>query len=240
MLSGLHQAETYLAQGLTIEQIDALMGAPVGFPSTGLYGLFDLIGLDVMDHVGRNMVANLPEGDRGRVIAAFPTAEQAMLERGQLGRKSGGGFYRVSKQADGGKLKEVFDARANLWRKAEPVQLASHHANLAELALSDDVEGRFTWDLMVGTLLYAADLVPAISDDVVNVDRALRWGYNWGKGPFEMLDEIGPTKVIARLERLGQSVPHMLAVLKAAGADRFYGAGTYLGGDGIFHPVPKE
>jgi 3-hydroxyacyl-CoA dehydrogenase len=92
---------------------------------------------------------------------------------------------------------------------------------------------------MGGTLLYAADLVPDIADDIVNIDRAMRWGFNWAKGPFELLDALGPDRVIARLEALDEPLPKMLAVLRAAGAKRFYGAGnSYLGVDGAFHPIP--
>jgi 3-hydroxyacyl-CoA dehydrogenase len=238
MLSGLHKAKQ--ADGLSMETIDALMGAPVGLPSTGLYGLIDLIGLDVMDFVGKNLAVNLPKGDVGQAFTAFPAIEQALLERGQLGRKSGGGFYRVLKQADGSKLKEVFDLTAQSWRAVQPATLSAAHAEARDLFFADDAEGRFTWDLMGGTLLYAAELVPDISDDVVNVDRAMRWGFAWKQGPFELLDQIGPARVIARLEAAGQPLPKMLAVLKAAGADSFYRDGQFLGTDGTYHAVPAE
>lgn len=81
--------------------------------------------------------------------------------------------------------------------------------------------------------------VPAIADDIVNVDRAMRWGFNWARGPFELLDALGPDRVVARLERENRPVPRMLAVLRASGAERFYGSGgtRYLGTDGAFHPI---
>jgi 3-hydroxyacyl-CoA dehydrogenase len=95
---------------------------------------------------------------------------------------------------------------------------------------------------MGGTLCYAAGLVPEISDDIVNVDRALRWGYGWQKGPFELLDALGPDKVIARLEVAGKPIPKMLGVLRKAAAESFYrgGGAEYLGLDGAFYPVPPE
>ena len=240
MLAGLHKAKTALAAGLSEEAIDALMGAPVGLPPTGLYGLIDLIGLDVMDHVGRNMDANLPDGDLGKPIARLPDAEAAMLARGQLGRKTGGGFGRVVKLPDGGKRKDVFDLRSGEWRPAVPVKLSPEHAQWATLALQDDAAGQFAWDLMGSTLLYAADLVPTISDDIVNVDRAMQWGYNWKRGPFQLIDDLGADKIIARLEAAGQPLPKMLAVLKAAGVDRFYRDGTALAADGSYQPIPAE
>jgi len=242
MLSGLHKAKPYLASGLSPERIDALMGAPVGLPTTGLYGLIDLIGLDVMDFVGKNLAANLPAGDAGRAFTAFPAAEQALLERGQLGRKAGGGFYRVVKQADGAKLKEVYDLATGVWRQAAAVTLAPPHDRAETLLFADDAEGRFTWDLLGGTLLYAADLIPEIADDIVSVDRAIRWGFAWQRGPFELLDAVGPARVIARLEAEGKPLPRLLAVLKRVGAAGFYrdGGTEFLGGDGVYHAVPAE
>ncbi len=112
--------------------------------------------------------------------------------------------------------------------------------SLDGLMFADDALGRFAWTVMGGTLLYAADLVPQISDDVVNIDRAMRWGFNWRQGPFEMLDALGPARVIARLEADGKPVPNMLQVLRDAGAETFYrNDGTeFLGVDGAWHPVP--
>jgi 3-hydroxyacyl-CoA dehydrogenase len=225
MLSGLHKAHAGLADGLSMEQIDALLAAPVGIPPTGLYGLLDLVGLDVLELVARNLAANLPDGDPGLAFACLPPMEQAMVERGQLGRKTGGGFYRLIRHDDGARSKEVFDLRLQGWRPAENVTLAPEHTEAASLLFDDSTQGRLAWDVMGGTLCYAAGLIPEIADDVVNVDRAMRWGFNWAKGPFELLDALGPARVIARLEAADQPLPNMLEVLRKAGAERFYGEG---------------
>ncbi len=240
MLAGLHKAREALEAGLSMEMVDALMSAPVGLPSTGLYGLIDLIGLDVMDFVARNLDVNLPDGDAGRAFTRFPPAERAMLERGQLGRKTGGGFYRLNKHPDGSRSKEVFDLLSGEWRPASDA--TPSHAGLRELLFADDAQGRFAWSLMGATLAYAADLVPQISDDIVNVDRAMRWGFAWRAGPFQMLDELGPGDVARRLEADGRPLPRMLAVMRERGADRFYrGDGReFLGTDGDYRPVPAE
>ena len=240
MLSGLHKAKEARGAGLSMETIDALMSMPVGLPPTGLYGLIDLIGLDVMDFVGKNLAINLPQGDPGHAYTKFPPEEQAMLERGQLGRKSGGGFYRVTKTEDGGRLKEVFDLDAGDWRLADEVALAESHSELVSLMNSDDTQGAFARDLMGGALLYAANLVPQIADDIVNIDRAMRWGFAWKNGPFQMLDIIGPGAVIERLEGEGKPLPQMLRVLNDAGATSFYRAdgAEFLGLDGAWHKVP--
>jgi 3-hydroxyacyl-CoA dehydrogenase len=240
MLAGLHKARAALKQGLSMEMVDAVMGAPVGLPSTGLYGLIDLIGLDIMDFVGKNLDRNLPADDAGRAYLRFPTAELDMMARGQLGRKTGGGFYKLTKHEDGSRSKETFDLLSGDWRPAAAV--APDHADAKSLLFADDVQGRFAWACMGGALVYAAGLVPQISDDIVNVDRAMRWGFAWEKGPFQLLDEIGPSEVITRLEQEAHQVPHMLAILRDAGAESFYrdDGKEFLGTDGKYHPTPVE
>lgn len=234
MLAGLHKAIPHLEQGLGVEDIDAILSAPVGLPNTGLFGLIDLIGLDVMNYVGANLARNLPAGDAGLAFTAFPAEVQALLDNRQLGRKTGGGFYRVVKQADGGKTKEAFDLLGREWRPLRPV--TPPRVDL----LADDGNGRLAWDLLGETLLYAADLVPQIADDIVNIDRALRWGFAWQRGPFEFLDDLGPHKVIAKLKAQGRPLPAMLAVLEQAGADSFYAGDAFLGRDGGWHAIPTE
>ncbi len=238
MLSGLHKARAALESGLSMERVDAVMGAPVGLPSTGLYGLIDLIGLDVMDFVAKNLEKNLPADDPGRAYLDLPPAEQEMLARGQLGRKSGGGFYKLTKNADGSRSKETFDLMTGAWRPAEDA--ASAHGEIRSLFAAADAEGRFAWALMGGTLSYAAALVPEISDDIVNVDRAMRWGFAWKQGPFELLDALDPAAVITRLEQNHRPVPNMLALLRDAGAESFYRdeGKEFLGTDGKYHTVP--
>ncbi len=240
MLAGLHKARAALEQGLSMEQVDALMGTPVGLPSTGLYGLIDLIGLDVMDFVARNLERNLPADDAGRAWLSFPPAEQAMMARGQLGRKTGGGFYRLIKHEDGSRTKETFDLLAGDWRPA--AEAAPAHGDAKSLLFADDAEGRFAWACMGGALAYASDLVPQISDDIVNVDRAMRWGFAWARGPFELLDDLDPMAVITRLEQEAHKVPQMLAILRDSGNERFYrnDGREFLGTNGKYHPVPGE
>ncbi|HYD31324.1 MAG TPA: 3-hydroxyacyl-CoA dehydrogenase, partial [Azospirillaceae bacterium] len=126
------------------------------------------------------------------------------------------------------------------WRPARAVTLAPEHQDTRTLLFSDTQEGKFAWDLVGGTLLYAADLVPEIADDVVNVDRAMRWGFNWQRGPFQFLDYLGPKAVIEKLEKAGQPLPRMLKVLKDAGAESFYRGEEFLGTDGTYHPTPAE
>jgi 3-hydroxyacyl-CoA dehydrogenase len=238
MLSGLHKAEAALAQGLAMETIDAAMGAPVGLPPTGLYGLIDLIGLDVMELVGRNLAQNLPAKDVGRAFAAFPPKVAAMHVRGQLGRKTGAGFYRQTASADGKRLRETFELTNETWRPAQAP--AAVPGDVAALLFGADALGRLAFDLMGGTLAYAADLVPEIADDIVAIDRAMRWGFNWKRGPFELIDALGPARFSAALTAAGKPVPAMLQVLQRAGARSFYRGDTYLARAGSYVALPGE
>ena len=248
MLSGLHLAKPFLAAGMSQETVNAALGKPVGLPPTGLYGLIDLIGLDVMDLVGKNLEINLPAADPGRAYTAFPGAEQRMLERGQLGRKARdlGGFSRVTKTADGEKRSETFDLTTEAWRDAVDADLSEVPGEVlaapGELMFHDSDAGRLAWQVFGGTLRYAAGLVPEIADDIVNIDNAIRWGFNWVHGPFEMLDAVGPARVIDRIRAEGGELPAMLQVLADSGSATFYRAAgdgrEYLGRDGGWHPVP--
>jgi len=241
MLLGLHKAADALEKGVTMEKIDAILSAPMGLPPTGFYGLIDLIGLDVMDFVGKNLAKNLPEGDLGIQFTSFPKSVQKMLERGQLGRKSGGGFYRVTKLDDGTKTKETFDLITGQWRPFQDVQLKPDQQT-PDVMFEGSDEGKAAWHIMGSALYYAANLIPEISDDVVNIDRAMRWGFGWQKGPFELIDAIGANKYIERLEQSGLPLPTMLQRLQETGCKHFYQNGNqeFFGADGRYHPVPAE
>jgi len=239
MLSGLHLAKPFLLEGMNQETVDAILAAPVGLPPTGLYGLIDLIGLDVMELVGENLAVNLPEEDAGRAYTGFPLVEQNMHDRGQLGRKAGGGFFRQLKLDDGSRRKETFDLLDETWRDAEEAILEGVSKDLGEVIFQDSPAGKLAWQIFGGTLRYAADLVPEIADDVVNIDNAIRWGFNWVHGPFEMLDHLNPRRVIERIRAEGDQPPSMLEVLEKEGASSFYrNQGTeFLGFDGQYHSV---
>ncbi len=242
MLSGLHLAKPLLMDGMNQETVDAVLGAPVGVPPTGLYGLIDLIGLDVMELVGKNLEVNLPEADIGQEFTSFPSAEQQMHDRGQLGRKAGGGFYRQSKTADGERRKESFDLVNEEWRDAQEPQLDGIPLELGEVVFHDSRQGELAWKVFGGTLRYAAALVPEIADDVFNIDNAIRWGFNWVHGPFEMLDHLGPQRIIDRIRAEGAELPSMLHVLDEAGVESFYRneGSEYLGIDGDYHSAENS
>ena len=239
LLAGLHLAEKAMREdGLNIETVDALISAPLGLPATGLYGLIDLIGLDVMHNVGKNLAANLPADDAGRKFVAFTDHVQRLHDRGQLGRKTGGGFYQLTRHDDGSKSMQVFDLDGDSWRAAEKVSLAETEQTLAGLFAGDSANCRFVQDLLVTTLCYAADRVPEIANDIVNVDRAMRWGFNWQHGPFEMIDQLGADRLIALLEKSKTPLPNMLRVLQTSNEKSFYRNGNeYLTTEGNWETV---
>ena len=239
MLAGLHKGGDAQKQGISVERIDALMSAAMGIPSTGLYGLIDLVGLDVMGLVAANLDNNLPGNDAGRAYLKLPVVEQGMLDAGQLGRKTGGGFYRMLKNEDGSRRKQMFDPGSNGWVDSGGTSVDQ---DLRALAFGSSDESNFVWRLVSETLCYAADLVPDISDDIVNVDRAMRWGFNWKRGPFELLDDLGPNDVIERLKAEGRTVPKMLALLQSSGKQQFYSDSgeSFLGTDGEKYDTPAE
>ena len=233
MLKGLHEGKAARSSGFSIEQIDALLSKPMGLPPTGLYGLIDLIGLDVMHSVGKNLELNLPKNDVGLAFVKLPQDETAMFSNNQLGRKTGGGFYRVKKLETGEKLKETFNLNNKEWQAFKKVTIEK---NLSVI-LEDSTEGKLAWNIMGATLLYAADLIPEIADNIFNIDRAMRWGFAWQKGPFEMLDDIGPSLVIDRCLKEGVKVPKMLQVLNESNNAKFYNNDQYLDITGIYKNI---
>ena len=125
----------------------------------------------------------------------------------------GGGCSRQIKHDDGTRWKGSFVVLNETWRGAQPATLEGAAPELGEVIFEDSPAGQLAWKVFGGTLKYAAGLVPEIADDVVNIDNAIRWGFNWVHGPFEMLDHLNPKRVIDRIYKEGGQLPSMLAVL---------------------------
>ena len=186
MLKGLHEGKNARKNNFTTEKMDALLSKPLGLPPTGLYGLIDLIGLDVMYSVGKNLEINLPEYDMGRKFVSLPEEEKRLYSNRQFGRKTGGGFYRLKKSEDGQKLKEVYDLEEEVWR---PFHQEDTDKGL-DIMLQDNLEGAYIWNVMGSSILYAADLIPEIADAGIRA----RFRPPWIKGggyqrPYPTQDE---------------------------------------------------
>jgi 3-hydroxyacyl-CoA dehydrogenase len=214
MYCAMHEAYKH---GLTVEEADAVCGKPMGLPKTGIFGLTDLVGLDLMPHIMKSFHATLPAGD---AFLALPTSFaplDALVAAGNTGRKSrGGGFTRMVPDANGVKRKEVVDLPSGTYRAERAPVLASLAAArgrgaLRTLVSFDDKGGRFAASLLAQALSYAASLVPAIADRVSDVDQAMRLGYGWTYGPFELIDQLGADGFSALLTRHGLAVPPIAA-----------------------------
>ncbi|WP_114394337.1 3-hydroxyacyl-CoA dehydrogenase/enoyl-CoA hydratase family protein [Oleisolibacter albus] len=227
--------------GLTVEEADAISGKPMGLPKTGTFGLIDLVGLDLMPLISKSLLSTLPQDDDYRRIFRENPLAMKMIAEGYTGRKGKGGFYRQTKLPDGKRVREAIDLKTGEYRKQQRASLDSANARgLRALVESPDKGGQYAWRVLSQSLTYAADLVPQIADTVAAVDEAMRLGYNWKFGPFEMIDQLGTGWFAEKLKAEGKPVPHMVEV--AAGRP-FYRveAGTleFLGTDGAYRPVVR-
>jgi len=200
--------------GLTVEEADAVLGRPVGIPKTGVFGLLDMVGIDLQPHVLASMATSLPKDDPFHAVHREPELIGRMIAEGYTGRKGKGGFYRL--KPDGpGKLKESLDLASGEYRASRKAELASlgkaRRGGLRALLEHPDKGGRYAWWVLSRTLSYAARLVPEIADDIVAVDAAMRLGYNWRYGPFELIDQLGTAWLTAKLRGDGLPVPPLLA-----------------------------
>ncbi len=228
--------------GLTVEEADAVFSKPVGMPKTGVFGLLDLIGLDLMPLIAKSFLATLPADDAYRSINIPHAVIDKMIADGYTGRKGKGGFYRLNRD-NGGKVKETVDLNTGAYRETAKVRLAAVEnagKKLRLLCEADDKIGKFVWSVLSQALSYAASLVPQIADDIVAVDAGMRLGFNWKFGPFELIDQLGADWMAARLAAENRVVPAFLQ--KAAGRS-FYrtenGRLEYLGVDGVYKQVQR-
>ena len=209
---------------LTIEQADAMLGRPIGVPKTGVFGLMDLVGIDLVPHVTASLLENLPEDDPFHEIAGTGVEiVDDMLAEGYIGRKGKGGFYRLNTEG-GQRVKEARDLNTGKYRPADR-RAAFPSAKMGKQGLRrlidhPDRGAKFVAEVLLDTLSYAAHLVPDVSDDIYSIDTAMKIGYNWKKGPFEMMDSIGIVSMVERLEASGRGVPPML--VEAAKKGSFY------------------
>ncbi len=227
---------------LDVEEADAVMGAPMGIPKTGVFGLIDLVGLDLMPHINASLEATLPKGDAFHAANRKLPLVEKMIATGYTGRKGKGGFYRLDRSG-GGKVKQAIDLATGEYRaqrQADLPELAAAGKDLRALLASDGPAGRYAWRVLGRTLAYAASLVPEAADDVHAIDQAMRLGYNWRFGPFELIDKLGADWLAARLAQDGIAVPPLLA---AAAGKTFYrveaGRRQFLGTDGAYHDVRR-
>jgi 3-hydroxyacyl-CoA dehydrogenase len=220
----------YLVEGdYTIEEVDALTGPLIGLPNSASFRLLDIVGLDVWSYVGKNLYEAVPNDPwRDRFLA--PEFHAKMVANGWLGEKTGQGYY---KRVGKGENKEIYaiDWKTLEYHPAQKVKFASAETakamedlgeRLRMLVNADDRAGRFLWKLFSDAFIYSASMVPEISDRIVEIDNAMKWGYAHKFGPFEAWDAIGFEAVCDRIEKEGRALPESVSRARKAGAKSLY------------------
>jgi len=202
----LHKAFEY---NLSPTEADAFFGRPLGLPKTGVFGLYDLIGIDLMADVAKSLENILPENDAFHKYAAPIEFVSNMIANGQTGNKNDQGFY---KQVGDDKMVIDLSNGSYVEHKRLKTSLLEEAEKTGVTAIISDQSkyGLFIWDVLSETLSYAASLVPEVTEDVAQIDDAMKLGYNWVKGPFELIDEIGIDYFVNRLKTSARDVPDFL------------------------------
>lgn len=218
------------AFGLTVEQVDAVFGPPMGRPKSAVFRTADIVGLDTFAHVINNLYEAVPD-DECREYFVLPDYVNKLIADGRIGAKSGAGFYKKGVDASGKKAILVLDTETLEYREAEKVRFDCIGAarkkdklsdKLKAMVYGDDVAAQAAWAVTADTLIYAANRIPEIADDVVNVDNAMKWGFGWDIGPFETWDAIGVRESVVKMKAEGRTVPAWVEQMLADGRESFY------------------
>jgi 3-hydroxyacyl-CoA dehydrogenase len=221
--------------GMTVEEVDACTGPAVGWPKSATFRTADIVGLDVLVHVVKNIYETAPN-DESREMYRVPARVEEMARRGWLGDKTGQGFY---KKVKGQGEREILTLDLNTleYRPRQKAKFASLEMGKAIEDTRERLRGllgpvlegqkgdkaqQFLWAGLSETCLYAARRVPEISDNIVDVDRAMRWGFGWELGPFEIMDAIGVKAFAAQVQKGGRTLPRVIEKVRASGRKGFY------------------
>jgi len=234
---------------LTVEQVDAITGPIMGRPKSATFRTADLVGLDVLAAVTQTAYERCPEDER-RDMYELPELLETMLERKWLGQKTKGGFYKKQDKEILALDLETLEYKPKDKPRMDGIGVARRYTDtgkrLHALVYNPDAAGKFAWEVTIGSLAYAANRVGEIADDIVQIDRAMRWGFGWELGPFEVWDAIGVEKSVLRMRHEHEPVPELVEKMLASGQTSFYGRdeqGTTLFFDaaaGAAKPVAEE
>ena len=205
---------------LTIEEADAVFGRPMGIPKTGVFGLYDLIGIDLMADVLKSFIKELPENDNFQEVAKEIPLIRKLIDTGYTGRKGKGGFYRMNK-VDNAKILEAINLETGEYSPSQKIDIKSEKVDLLKLINRGDKYGDYAWSVISKIIKYASSLVPGITDKFNDIDEAMRLGFNWSRGPFEMLKEIGVSNFFEKLD--GFENNKFLEELSKSKDENFYG-----------------
>ena len=205
---------------LSIEEADTVFGRPMGIPKTGVFGLYDLIGIDLMSDVLKSFIKELPENDPFQAVAIENPLITNLIKTGYTGRKGKGGFYRMNKE-NNQKILEAIDLQTGEYAPSKKIDLGIETLNLNLLINRKDKYGEYAWSVISKIIKYASSLVPGITDKFNDIDEAMRLGFNWALGPFEMLKSIGVKNFFDRIDSFENN--KFLKNLSITKDENFYG-----------------
>ncbi|MCZ6874154.1 MAG: 3-hydroxyacyl-CoA dehydrogenase family protein, partial [bacterium] len=217
------------SEGYTVSEVDAITGQAMGRPASATFRTADIAGLDTLLYVVANGLAALPD-DPIQAIGLDPALLPAMVERGWLGNKTGQGFYKQVHTDSGREFYQIdlqtLDYEPQQRLRAPSLQQARQidkvEKRIATVVFADDRAGRFAWKILSATLHYAALLVPQVTDNLASIDQAMRWGFNWQRGPFETWDALGLEAVANKMEQDGQTLPPLVQQVLSSDYPSFY------------------
>ena len=205
---------------LSVEEADAIFGRPMGIPKTGVFGLYDLIGIDLMADVLKSFIKELPETDEFHEVAKEIPLVKKLIETGYTGRKGKGGFYRMNKTG-AIKVMEAINLESGDYSPSKKIDVKSDKVDLKGLINRKDKYGEYAWSVISKIIKYASSLVPGITKEFNDIDEAMRLGFNWAKGPFEMLEEIGVKNFFDKVDDFSGN--SFLEKLSESKNENFYG-----------------
>ena len=215
-----------IKQGFTIEEIDKLTGTISGRPKSATFRTADVVGLDTMRHVSKTTYEKALD-DEERDMFIIPDILNQLIDSGRLGQKTKAGFYKKNEDRSihsvdfkTGEYTPQEKVRFDCFRIAKDRQKLPD--KLKALCYGDDRGSKYFWEITAKTLIYSANRIPEISDDIVNIDNAMKWGFGWEKGPFESWDAIGVQKSVDRMKTEGKKVPSWILEMLESGRDTFY------------------
>ena len=227
MMATVHEM---VEMGFTPTEIDQITGKAIGHASSATFRTSDLVGLDVLAHVNKNLYPAVPDDEDRDVFQVPPVIEQ-MLEKKLLGDKTKGGFYKKSSDAEGKRVILELDLRTFEYKPQEKTKFSSLDAakgiedlpkRIKTLVWGEDKVGEFLWKTSSRISRYAANRIPEIADTIVEIDNALKWGFGWEIGVFEAWDAIGLRESVERMRKEGQAIPENIEKMLVAGAETFY------------------
>ncbi|EZH66008.1 3-hydroxyacyl-CoA dehydrogenase [Bacillaceae bacterium JMAK1] len=232
--------------GLTISEVDSITGPLIGRPKSATFRTLDVVGLDTFMHVAKNVYDQV-DGEEKKVFDP-PVFMKEITEKGWIGAKVGQGFYmKKGKGKDKQILEldpETLEYREGNKLKSPSVEMAKQAkgkaAKLQTLAYADDKAGQFTWGTLKKSLIYSAEKMSEIANDVVAIDNAMKWGFGWELGPFEVWDAIGVKKSVEKMEAEGETVPAWVKEMLASGHDSFYTKDGKFYRNGEYVSLPKS